>query len=138
MIRVVVDTNIVISGTISEEGLPSAILDLAANRKIRMIISADVLFEYEEVLRRPRFKIASARIAQVLALIRKTSTLVNTTRRLSVSPDESDNRFYECAHVGKANYLITGNTKDFPVHYRGTKIVTPREFIEWIGMTMRR
>ena len=138
MRRIVVDTNVVVSGVLVDEGLPASILDLAANKKILMIVSENILAEYEEVLRRPRFKIASTRIEQVLSTIRKTSTVVRSTRTLAISRDESDNRFYECAEAGKADYLITGNTKHFPLSHKGTKIVTPREFIELIGPTLFR
>jgi len=136
MIRIVVDTNVVVSGMLSDEGLPAAILDLAANNKVLMIVSQEVLVEYEAVLRRPRFKIAASRIDQVLSTIRSTSRLVKPGRRLSISRDESDNRFYECAEAGKANFLITGNAKHFPVDHKGTMIVTPRAFIELIGSTL--
>ena len=80
-----------------------------------MIVSENILAEYEEVLRRPRLKISSARIERVLFTIRKTSTVVRSTRTLAISRDESDNRFYECDEAGKADYLITGNTKHFPL-----------------------
>jgi putative PIN family toxin of toxin-antitoxin system len=133
MIRVAVDTNVVVSGVLVDEGLPASILDLAANKAILMIVTADVLAEYENVLRRPRFRISQSRIGQVLSVIRKTSLLVETGRTLSISRDEADNRFYECAEAGKADYLITGNTKHFPLNHKGTKIVTPREFIELVG-----
>ena len=99
MRRIVVDTNVVVSGVLVDEGLPASILDLAANKKILMIVSENILAEYEEVLRRPRLKIASARIGQVLSTIRKTSTVVRSTRTLAISRDESDNRFYECAEA---------------------------------------
>src|SRR5271165_275056 len=70
MIRVVVDTNVVVSGALVDGGLPASILDLAANRKIRMIVSSDILAEYAEVLRRPRFKLSPAYVSQVLTVIR--------------------------------------------------------------------
>ena len=129
MIRVVVDTNVVVSGSLLDEGLPASILDLAAAKKILMIVSPAILAEYEEVLRRPRFKLRGARIDEVMAVIRKTSLVVHPHRVLSISRDETDNRFYECADAGKADYLITGNVKHFPVHHKQTKIITPGEFI---------
>lgn len=138
MIRIVVDTNVVVSGTLIDEGLPSAILDLAANKRILMVVSPAIMAEYEAVLRRPRLKIAPARVDRVLSVIRKTSSLVKTSGTLAISCDESDNRFYECAEAGKADFLITGNTKHFPIHHKSTKIVTPREFIELIGPTLAR
>jgi uncharacterized protein len=133
MIRVVIDTNVVVSANLIDEGLPASILDLAANRKILMVISEPILGEYEDVLRRPRLKLDPIKVKSVLAVIRGTSKLVKPKRIVKKSPDESDNRFYECAEAGKANFLITGNTKDFPENHKGTRIVTPREFIELIG-----
>jgi putative PIN family toxin of toxin-antitoxin system len=138
MIRVVVDTNVVVSANLVDEGLPASILDLAANQKILMCVSEDILAEYQEVLRRPRFKLALARIETSMALIRNTSRLIKPRRILKVSPHESDNRFYECAEAAKANFLITGNTKHFPESHQTTSIVTPREFIDLIGSILIR
>lgn len=43
--------------------------------------------------------------------------------------DEPDNRFLECAEEAKANYIVTGNKKDFPfAEYMGSTIVSPAEF----------
>lgn len=133
MIRVVIDTNVVVSANISDEGLPGSILDLAANTKILMVVSEPILAEYQEVLRRPRLKLDPLKIKNALAVIRSTSRLVKPIRTVKKSPDESDNRFYECAEAGKANFLITGNIRHFPESHKGTRIVTPREFIELIG-----
>jgi putative PIN family toxin of toxin-antitoxin system len=133
MIRVVIDTNVVVSANLIDEGLPASILDLAANKKILMVVSEPILTEYEEVLRRPRLKLDPLKVDNVLAVIRSTGKLVKTKRKVKKSPDESDNRFYECAEAGKANFLVTGNTRDFPESHKGTRIVTTREFIELIG-----
>jgi putative PIN family toxin of toxin-antitoxin system len=133
MTRVVVDTNVVVSGTLVDQGLSASILDLAANKKIHMIVSPDILAEYAGVLRRPRFKLSPSHVDKVLSVIRKTSEMVKPTRKLFISRDETDNRFYECAEAGKADFLVTGNRKHFPVHHKGTRIVSPREFIELLG-----
>ncbi len=60
MIRVVIDTNVVVSANLSDEGLPASVLDLAANKKILMVVSEPILAEYAEVLRRPRLKLDPA------------------------------------------------------------------------------
>lgn len=133
MIRVVIDTNVVVSANLSDDGLPASVLDLAANRKILMCISPAILAEYEEVLCRPHFKLAPARIAGSLAVIRKTSRMVKPAGRLKISGHLSDNRFYECAAASQAHYIITGNTRHFPEPYKITRIVTPREFVDLVG-----
>jgi hypothetical protein len=42
----------------------------------------------------------------------------------------SRTRFYECAEVAAADYLITGNADDFPRDHGPTKIITPRDFLD--------
>jgi predicted nucleic acid-binding protein len=57
--------------------------------------------------------------------------MVTPERRISASPDESDNRFLECAHASGADYLVTGNKRHFPFPaYEGTAIVSPAEFTQ--------
>ena len=136
MIRVVLDTNVVVSSALTDEGLPSAIFDLAMNNKILMVVSAEILAEYEKVLNYPRLKLDSSRISGFLSDIRTTSELVTPRLTLTISRDESDNRFYECAEAGNADFLITGNTRHFPMHHKTTKIVTPREFIQCLGQLL--
>ena len=138
MIRVVLDTNVVVSAALVDEGLPAIIFDLATNKHILMIVSSEILSEYEKVLHYPRLKLAAVRVAAFLSDIRKAAEIVVPTRTLSISRDEADNRFYECAEAGQADYLITGNTQHFPVHHKHTKIVSPREFIELIAADLAR
>jgi putative PIN family toxin of toxin-antitoxin system len=130
MIRVVVDTNVVVSANLVDEGLPAAILDLAANKRILMCVSEAVLAEYKEVLYRPRLKLTPQRIARSLAVIRKTSLLVKPARTVTLIKDDPDNRFLECAHASSADYLVTGNTKHFPKTFERTKIITPKQLID--------
>jgi putative PIN family toxin of toxin-antitoxin system len=131
MIRVVIDTNVVVSANLKDEGLPAAILDLAANKTILMCVSEAVLAEYKEVLNRPRLKLTPRRIAGALAVIRKTSRFVTPTRTVAViKNDEPDNRLLECAEAAGADYLVTGNTKHFPEAFKNTAIVTPKQLMD--------
>ena len=133
MIRAVIDTNVVVSANLNDEGLPAAILDLAANKKILMCVSEAVLAEYKDVLNRPRLNLTPQRIARTLSVIRKTSLLVNPTRTITlIKADEPDNRLLECAQAAGADYLVTGNTKHFPATFERTMIVTPKQFIDLI------
>jgi predicted nucleic acid-binding protein len=83
-----------------------------------MCVSPAVLAEYEEVLRRPRLKFKPANIENALSRIRIASRLVHPITTLNISAHESDNRFYDCADVAGADYLITGNTADFASDHR--------------------
>ena len=133
MIRVVIDTNVVVSANLRDEGLPAAILDLAANKTILMCVSEAVLAEYKEVLNRPRLKLSPQRIARSLSVIRKTSLLVKPTRTVTlIKDDEPDNRLLECAHAAGAEYLVTGNTRHFPKTFEATTILPPKRFIDLV------
>jgi putative PIN family toxin of toxin-antitoxin system len=69
MIKLVTDTNIVVSGTLVDKGPSAAILELATSRQVQMFVSPPILAEYEKVLRRPRFKLDPARITALLKLL---------------------------------------------------------------------
>lgn len=62
MIRVVIDTNVVVSANLVDEGPSAAILSLAIKKKIQMFVSEAILAEYDEMLHRPRLKFAPTRI----------------------------------------------------------------------------
>src|SRR5664279_3868241 len=100
MIRVVLDTNVVVSAALSGDGPPAAVLDLALGKHILMLVTPAMLAEYEKVLQYPKLKLDPARIAAFLSDIRRASRPLTTGRTLSISRDESDNRFYECAEAG--------------------------------------
>ena len=130
MNRVVLDTNIVVSAVLVPSGTQAAILTLALTGRIALYVSAPVLGEYEEVLRRPRLKLQPRQIDAAMAAIRKVAHLVQPAKTVSVSPHESDNRFLECAEAAQADWLVTGNTRHFPQSHGRTKTVTGRRFLD--------
>jgi putative PIN family toxin of toxin-antitoxin system len=103
---------------------------LALRGYVTLCISPAVLDEYEEVLRRPRFKLSPERIDKTLAAIRRTAELVEPTNTLAISSHESDNRLLECAGAARADYLMTGNARHFPLFYKTTKILSGRQFLD--------
>lgn len=113
-------------------------LDLALASKLQLYVSPDVLAEYEQVLRRPRFRIDSKKVTQSLRLIKKRAKNVTPTLTLSVSPDPDDNRLLECAEAANADYLVTGNRRHFPATYRNTLVVNARQLIEIITPDLKR
>src|SRR5579885_1925053 len=131
--RVVLDTNIIVSALVAPRGSSAAVLLLALSNRFEMCISPPVLAEYDGVLQRPRFDRLDRRIVRdTLAKIREVARLVHPTRTLAISPDEADNRFYECAEAAHAEYLVTGNKRHFPRGQGSTAVVTPREFLELV------
>ena len=133
MIRVVLDTNVLVSANLSEEGLEALVVSLALNQKIQLHVSEPILQEYERVLRYPRLKFDPKEVARFLARLRRSSVLVMPTRKVSASPDEADNRFLECAESARADFLVTGNKKHFPKRWKTTEVVNTRELLGRIG-----
>jgi uncharacterized protein len=128
-LRLVIDTNVVISAALKPEGLQRTTFILAITKPARLYVSQPILEEYADVLSRPELKIRKGLRRQFLQLIRNRGNLVVPSRRLEVSSDPDDNRFLECADAARADYLVTGNLRHFPRFWKKTKIITPREFI---------
>lgn len=131
--RVVLDCNVVVSACLSPQGASATIVELALLDYFTLCVSQEVLSEYREVLARPKFSRQSERIKTLLDGIEEISELVAPRQRLALSSDEEDNRLLECAQVGKADFLVTGNRKHFPDHVDDARIVTPREFLTELG-----
>ncbi|MBI1954785.1 MAG: putative toxin-antitoxin system toxin component, PIN family [Acidobacteria bacterium] len=138
MIRVVLDTNVVVSAHINLEGLEASVLDLVLQKRVALIVSAPVLGEYVLVLRREKIHLDPLQVEHSLTEIRKISVIVEPTRSVSAAADPADNRFLECADAAKADYLVTGNKRHFPKSWRKTEIVNARELLEIIGPQLKR
>jgi putative PIN family toxin of toxin-antitoxin system len=129
--RIVIDTNVIISAALKPVGRQAVVISLVAFGAVELCVSEDVLAEYREVFSRPKFSHLDPKaVAHLLALLERQSTMVTPTERLSISEHDSDNRFYECAAEGGADYIVTGNTRHFRKSYRNTRIITARELIE--------
>jgi putative PIN family toxin of toxin-antitoxin system len=132
-LRLVIDTNILVSAALKPEGLQRTVLVLAMTRPARLYISQAILEEYREVLARREFKIRRGLRQQLLQLIKNRAQLVDPVRGLQLTKDPDDNKFMECADAARADYLITGNQRHFPRFWKKTKIITSREFISIVA-----
>jgi putative PIN family toxin of toxin-antitoxin system len=130
----VIDTNVVVSGIIASRGPNAAVMDSIAADKLRLFVSTPILAEYENVLLRPGLRLDRERVNFTKALIRAKAILIHPTIRLSISPDEPDKRFLECAEAADADYLVTGNKKHFPNQWKRTRIVNARELLDILGV----
>ena len=128
-LRLVLDTNVLVSAALKPEGLQRTTLLLATTKPARFYVSAPILEEYAEVLSRPELMIRRGLRLQLLQLIKNRSHMIVPSRRLDVTNDPDDNIFIECADAARADYLITGNQKHFPPFWKSTKIITARDFI---------
>jgi uncharacterized protein len=136
-LRLVLDTNVVVSATLKPEGLERVSLVFALTAPARLYVSPDILEEYERVFSKPHLRLSPARIRQVMNLVKSRAVLVRPRQRLQVTPDPDDNVFLECAAEARVDYLITGNKRHFPRFWKSTKIVNARELLELIAPHLR-
>jgi uncharacterized protein len=128
-LRLVIDTNVLVSAAIEPAGLQRTVFLIAISKPARLYVSLPILQEYSEVLARPELRVRKGLRLQLLQLIKNHSHAVVPTRQLQATTDPADNIFLECADVARADYLVTGNQKHFPRFWKKTKVVTPREFV---------
>ena len=128
-LRLVIDTNVLVSAAIKSAGLQRTVFLIAISNPARLYVSHPILEEYSEVLARPELRIRKGLRLQLLQLIKNHGHAVVPTRQLEATTDPSDNIFLECADAARADYLVTGNQKHFPRFWKKTKVVAPREFV---------
>jgi len=131
-LRLVVDTNIVVSAALKPDGLQRTVFLLAITRPARLYVSQGILAEYRDVLSRPELEIRKGLRQQLLDLIRKRAHLANPSRTVRIANDPEDNKFIECADAARADYLVTGNLRHFPRFWKNTKVVISREFLSLV------
>jgi putative PIN family toxin of toxin-antitoxin system len=129
--RLVLDTNVVVSGLLQPKGNPAQVLALVLAGSVQICYDQRVLAEYAEVLARPRFKFDQRRVREVLIKIEADGSAVDATAERDLDlPDPDDEPFLAVALAGQADYLVTGNLADYPVERRrGCAVVSPAEFV---------
>jgi uncharacterized protein len=128
-LRLVVDTNILVSAALKPDGLQRTVLLIAIAKPARLYVTAAIFAEYREVLARRELEIRKGLRQQLLQLIKNRAQFVTPVRALQVAKDPDDNKFLECAETARADYLITGNQRHFPKFWKQTKVITSREFV---------
>lgn len=132
-LRVVLDTNVVISAVLKPEGLERSVVLLALAKPARWYVSEPIMEEYAAVLARPELKIRKGLRLQFLQLIKNHASVVVPAHLPQLTPDAADNIFLECADAARADYLITGNQRHFPKFWKKTKIINSRDFLSVVA-----
>lgn len=133
MQSIIVDTNVIVSALISSKGIPAKILDeLIIEGKVQVNLSSDIIFEYTNVINRPKFrqyKSFQIKAEIVIGYLSQKGQFSDPKESVEESIDQSDNKFLELALASEAEYLITGNIIHFPSEEFGaTKIITPSRY----------
>ena len=131
MKRVVVDTNVLVSGLISPHGPPGRIVDWLRAGALELAVDDRILDEYGSVLRRPYFAryFSTADSAELMRYLELNSVQVVCSRHARGLPDPKDAPFWETAYAAGVS-LVTGNTKHFPRQPdMVVAVLTPAQFV---------
>ena len=130
--KIVLDTNVIVSGLLKSQGNPAEVLTLALAGAVQVCYDKLIFAEYAEVLARPRFKFDSKRVSEVLAKLDVDGLAVHAGKRSDLNlPDPDDEPFLAVALASSADFLVTGNMSDYPPDKRkGCAVVSPAVFME--------
>ena len=132
--RVVLDTNVLVSSTLGPMGRPAAIMKALQEGRYELILSEAILEEYREALTEPdvrrRRGYTDAQIEAGVQAFRDLGTLVEPDLSMRVAPDPDDDHIIGCAIAGEADYIVTGDKKLLSVEsYRGIQLLNPTAFL---------
>lgn len=114
--RVVLDTNVVVSAMLSPNGASAAILRAVLDGRLCLLVDNRIVFEYSDVLCRPTFRFDTSDVRAFLDFVEHEAEYVNALPTDAPFDDPDDRPFYEVALSGDADCLVTGNTRHFPEH----------------------
>lgn len=129
--RIVLDTNVLVSGLISRDGPPGKIVQIVAGGDLVVCFESRILAEYREVLSRAKYHFDALEVARLLEQIESEGEEVQTHPLAGRLTDGSDEPFLEVAVASRADFLVTGNLRHFPARLRhGVAVVSPRTFLD--------
>ena len=132
MIRIVIDTNVLISGLLFG-GIPGKLIQLWKNKRILPLVSKEILSEYLKVLAYPKFKLSEEEINYILyqEILPYFEVIPVKQRPVIIKTDPSDDKFIRCAQSGRAKVIISGDQHLLSLTtYKAIKILSPSQFLE--------
>lgn len=132
--RIVLDTNVVVSALLNDASVPAQVLDLCLAGDIGLAVDARVVAEYRAVLHRPELRLDRRFVEELLDFMRYAEHVIAAPLPVSL-PDPDDVPFLEVAVAAAVDALVTGNVK----HFRAREgrlaipVLTPRQFLDRLG-----
>jgi putative PIN family toxin of toxin-antitoxin system len=139
-VRAVLDTNVIVSGLLSEHSPPRWLVDAWLDRRYILVTSLYQVDELSHVLAYPRvasrLRLSDAEVDLILAALLSQGQVVSGVLQLpGVTRDPKDDPLVACAVEGAAEYLVSGDADLLDLGRHGNvQIVTPREFAEILGL----
>ena len=136
MLRVVLDTNTIVSGVIAPSVVPGRLLQAARDRRFQLVASAPLVDEVLRALRRDRirrkYQLFDEDIDNIrVVLSRSTFPLEPADVARGVATHPEDDAILATAFLGGAAYLVTGDIQLQRIgRYAGVAILSPRAFLD--------
>ena len=128
--RVVFDTNILVSALVFPGGQGEAALRRIIEETDQLVLSRPILEELLDVLGR-KFARDAEELAHVAVYLSDIATIVAPKQRIRAVKDEPDNRILECAVAGHAAVIVTGDKVLLTLkRYEEIRLLTLRDYLE--------
>ena len=129
--RIVLDTNVLISG-IFFSGPPFRILKAWKESRIQVVLSHEILSEYQRVAEALSVKYPEIEIAPIIDLIIIYGEFIDANATTAcICDDPDDNKFIECALAGHCKIIVSGDKHLLKVSgYQGITVLKPRDFVD--------
>jgi putative PIN family toxin of toxin-antitoxin system len=111
-VRVLIDTNVLVSAALRDRVPEEIILFVAAHPDFEWIVSPEILEEYKTVLRRDKFSLPEELLHGWFDIIEELTTTIEVKGTLKFPRDQKDAKFLVCALAADAKFFVTGD-KDF-------------------------
>lgn len=135
--RVVLDTNVLVSALMIQTGNPAAIYRAWQEGQFTLLTCVEHLDELRATLRKPAIaeRIKPYKAGALVNEIRKLAVSVDALPRVRRSPDPTDDFLLAMSEAGRADYLVTGDKRGLLalVHHKSTRIVSARTFAALFG-----
>jgi putative PIN family toxin of toxin-antitoxin system len=129
-LNIVLDTNVLVAGLLSPFGPCGEIIRMVSSGEPALCFDARILSEYNDVLKRPKFRFEPDKVDALLDFIAISGLPVATSPLPEPLPDPDDEPFLAVAIAGRVACLVTGNRSHFPARLRqGLPLLSPREFL---------
>lgn len=129
--RIVLDTNVFVSG-IFFSGPPSQILKAWKDQKIQIVLSKEILSEYQRVGEELSNKYPSVDIEPIIELLTIYGEVIDTEGiSVSICEDSDDNMFLECAIASNSKVIVSGDKHLLKISgYQNIDVIKPRNFVD--------
>ena len=134
--RLVLDTNVLLSALLSPDSPPAAILDLWRDRKVSVVTAAEQIEEIARVTRYPkiRSRLSPSLAGRLVNRLRDVAVVIERLPATDSSPDPDDNYLLAIVEAGRADFLVTGDKLLLGLkQHRSCRIVTPASLLKLLA-----